>query len=199
MKAMRFDAEHYTKKGWVHIPQLIDEDIINSEKDIGGSLRRDYEKYSEWKGISCAGRFNEDLFEIYTSQIMYDLTRQILGDVVYLFNDQIIIKLPNELFAFPEHYDNQYGPNKNLGTHTINILWVLDDITVENGSLEVKNADNERWNTPVLKRGDVLVINGNTLHRSDHNKSADERGLYACVYADKPITVDGFYREKFIR
>ena len=165
---MRFDAEHYTKKGWVHIPQLIDEDIINSVKDIGGSLRRDYEKYSEWKGISCAGRFNEDLFEIYTSQIMYDLTRQILGDVVYLFNDQIIIKLPNELFAFPEHYDNQYGPNKNLGTHTINILWVLDDITVENGSLEVKNADNERWNTPVLKRGDVLVINGNTLHRSDH-------------------------------
>jgi len=196
---LNYDIEHYEAKGWMHLPSLIDDDIISKVKKIGIELRKDYPKYSDWKGISCAGKFSEELFNIYTSEVMYDLTRQILGDVVYLFNDQMVMKMPRDSLEFPAHYDNQYGPNKNSGIHTINVACILDDITATNGSLEVQNIDNRKWSTPVLKRGDVLVINGNTMHRSYPNKSPHARGLYACVYADKPISLDGFYREPFTR
>ena len=196
---MNYDTEHYRKKGWVHIPNLLDHNTITTVKSIGASLRQNYSKYSSWKGISCAGRHSKTLMELYTSQVMMELSQEILGDEVYLFNDQIVMKMSNDNLEFPSHYDNQFGPNKNQGIHTINVSWILDDITEENGSLEVKNTDNGKWVTPVLKRGDVLVIGGNTLHRSYRNKSSDVRGLYACVYADAPITLDGFYRERFIK
>ena len=196
---MIYDTRHYETKGWLHIPDLIDSDTIDTVRSIGVSLRENYSKYSSWKGISCAGQYNKTLLELYTSQIMMELSQEILGDEVYLFNDQMVMKMPDDNLEFPVHYDNQFGPNKNHGIHTINISWILDDITLENGSLEVKNLDNGNWSKPVLKTGDVLVIGGNTLHRSYRNKSDKSRGLYACVYADKPIILEGFYRERFLR
>jgi hypothetical protein len=194
---MEHYVNHYNDKGWVHIPNLIGSDVIDVVRTIGISMREEYSKYSSWKGISCAGKFNDTLSEMYTSDTMMDLSKNILGDSVYLFNDQMVMKFPNDNLEFKAHFDNQFGLDNNRGIHTINVSWILDDITIENGSFEIQNLDNKKWCTPVLKTGDVIVIGGNTLHRSYTNKSDSARGLYACVYSDKPIEFTGFYNVPF--
>ena len=194
---MKHYVSHYNDKGWVHIPNFIDSGVIDVVRTIGISMRNEYSKYSSWKGISCAGQFNDTLSKMYTSNDMMDLSKNILGNNVYLFNDQMVMKLPNDRLEFKMHFDNQFGPNNNHGIHTINVSWILDDITIDNGSFEIQNTDNNNWCTPVLKAGDVIVIGGNTLHRSYANKSDKARGLYACVYSDKPIGFAGFYNERF--
>lgn len=78
---------------------------------------------------------NKKLFEVYTSQWMYDLVSQHIPKP-YLFNDQIVVKLPGEQFNFSPHRDNQFGPlpdDANLVTQ--NFTLVLDDFTTENGAL----------------------------------------------------------------
>jgi hypothetical protein len=194
---MIIPLHHYKQKGWQHIEGYLTEDEVNTVKQIGEQMRMNASKYSDWKGIPCASKFDKTLFSLYTSEKMKELSSKILGDIVYLFNDQIVIKLPNENFEFEAHRDNQYGPNSDGSIHTVNICWILDDFTMENGGLDVKNQDNSRWVKLYPKKGDVVAIQGNTYHRSGRNMTNKSRGLYACVYTEQPIHLDGFYTEQF--
>ena len=49
--------------------------------------------------------------------------------------------------------------------------------------------------------GDIVIIDGNTVHYSGDNKTNGIRVLYACVYSSKPIGnfQSGFYNEEFKR
>jgi ectoine hydroxylase-related dioxygenase (phytanoyl-CoA dioxygenase family) len=187
----------YNTRGWVQLTNILSEEEVHIVKTIGEQMRIDVSKYSTWKGISCASKFDETLYKMYTNNTMYKLSRDILGEVVYLFNDQVVIKLPNDTLDFVAHYDNQYGPNSDGTIHTVNICWILDDFTEDNGGLDVKNQDDGEWVKLYPKRGDVVAINGNTYHRSGTNRTNKSRGLYACVYSEQPIQLDGFYNNKF--
>ena len=50
-----------------------------------------------------------------------------------------------------------------------------------------------------FKVGDIIIIEGNTLHSSTENKSDKIRALYACVYSTHAIgNFDkGYYNETF--
>ena len=113
----------------------------------------------------------------------------------YFFNDQIVVKQPHESFLFEEHRDNQYGPYPNDKTLvTINCMLILDDYTDENGAIKVDGK------TLYPKTGDILLIEGNTLHSSNNNNTDNPRRAYICVYSDRPIGKDfqkGFYYHKF--
>lgn len=157
-----------------------------------------------WKGLDMASSCelstdeeNQKLYDIYTSNFMYNLITKYIPDP-YLFNDQIVVKQPHEWFEFQPHRDNQFGPHPNDKTLiTINCMLVLDDFTEENGAIKV--FDNE-WVTLYPKKGDVLLIEGNTLHSSEMNKSNQPRRAYLCVYSNKSIGKGfqkGFYYEKF--
>ena len=187
----------YKQKGWKLFPSVFTNEEIEPIHDIGLILKEHANKYSEWKGISCAGRFYPQLFDLYTSQKMFDLSTQILGESVYHFNDQIVFKNPHENFYFQEHYDNQFGPNKDNLIHTCNFCVILDDMDKNNGTLEVKNYDDGQWNRLTLKRGDVVAIRGDTYHRSQINTSSEPRGLYACVYSESAVYLKDFYYTKF--
>lgn len=187
----------YINKGWKHFPSVFTKEEIEPILAIGLDMRKTTEEFSTWSGISCAGRFNNDLFDLYTSQKMLDLSKRILGDTVYFFNDQVVIKLPNENFHFEAHYDNQYGPNKENKIHTCNFCVILSDMDKTNGTLEVKNHDTGEWNRLVLKQGDVVAIRGDTYHRSGINTSQSPRGLYACVYTEQPLELKDFYYTEF--
>ena len=189
--------DHYTLKGWQRIEGYLTADEVNIIKDIGEQMRIDCSKYSDWKGISCAGKYNDTLMSFYTSDKMGELSRRILGDHVYLFNDQIVIKLPGDTLVFEPHRDNQHGPNSDGSIHTVNLCCILDDFTVENGGLDIKNQDDGQWTSVLGKAGDVIAIQGNTFHRSFRNQTDRSRGLYACVYTEKPIHLDGFYTREF--
>ena len=131
---------------------------------------------------------------------MYNLATSLLGkEDIWLFNDQIVIKKPNDNFVFPEHTDDDVvSVNKDYKIETVNISVILDDFTNENGTLEILSQLTKNWVTTYPKKGDIVAIRGNTLHRSGENKSSESRGLLACVYTEEKLNVDMFYTEKFI-
>lgn len=158
-----------------------------------------------WKGIDMASSCplssdseNKKLFDLYTSKFMYDIITPYISNP-FLFNDQIVVKEPHEEFSFEPHRDNQFGPfpdDKDL--LTINCMLVLDDFTEENGAISV--LDNN-WITLYPKKGDILMIEGNTFHSSKINLSNHPRRAYLCVYSNKSIGKDfqqGYYYNKFI-
>lgn len=157
-----------------------------------------------WPGLDMASQFefateeeNSRLYSVYTSTWMYDLISRWLPEP-YLFNDQVVVKMPGEHFDFEAHQDGQYGPDVE-GLVSYNCTLVLDDFTEENGPIEVLD-DELGWTTVLPKAGDVLIMRGDCWHRSTHNKSNKPRRVYICVYTNKPIGEDfqkGFYHKKF--
>ena len=160
-----------------------------------------------WQGLDMASQLplateqqNQKLFEVYTSQWMYNLVVQFIPKP-YLFNDQIVVKSPNEQFDFQPHRDNQFGPLPNEpDLVTQNFTLVLDDFTEENGALQV--WENKQWHTLLPKAGDIIMIEGNTIHKSAANNSDKPRRVYICHYTDRPIGESfqkGFYNQPFSR
>ena len=158
-----------------------------------------------WGGIDMASSLpvasaheNAMLFSIYTSNFMYDLITKYIPKP-YLFNDQIVVKNKDVNMPFEPHYDNQYGPfpdDKSL--LTINCMLVLDDFTDENGTIEV--LDDDKWIKLYPKTGDIVLIEGNCVHRSSPNTTQQPRRAYLCVYSNKPIGQSfqkGFYYSEF--
>ena len=189
--------EHYQLKGWAVIPNVFSKEDLDIMSDWGYNMRVEWDKHSTWKGVPCAGKFSEPLTEIYTSVIMKDLATQILG-TPHLFNDQMVYKLPHDKMDFVPHYDNQYSSqNKSNHIHTVNLSIAVDDFTRDNGALFIKSQDTGEWETVLPKAGDVVAINGSTVHASHENRSNAPRGLYACVYTAEPMKMDGYYSQLF--
>lgn len=199
---------HYEQYGWVHLKNIVPDLDLQIVRSVGKELTQwvhnndlygkpaKYGSEFHWQGVGCASKFRPELFQIYTSKYMHEIATNILGDKIYLFNDQIVYKMPfHENFKFEPHTDNALGPNTDNRIHTVNLSMILDDFTEENGALEVM-MDGEY--IPIYaKAGDVVAIRGDTFHRSSENKSDKPRGLYACVYADEPMDFHNYYKEPF--
>ncbi len=158
-----------------------------------------------WQGVDMASSLplatdiqNQQLFEVYTSDWMFKLVTQFIPKP-YLYNDQIVVKMPGEEFEFQSHTDNQFGPLKEDNTLvTQNFMMILDDFTQENGALKVRGTT--KWHELLPKTGDIVMIEGNTPHYSGQNKSNKPRRVYLCHYADRPMGKDfqaGFYYQAF--
>lgn len=203
------DIEFYEKYGWVHIENVFPKEIINQIRRRGIVLREwvndrlgqpcQYGPPTHWRGVGCAGMYDEYLLRFYKSDTMFKIASTLINtEKIWLFNDQMVIKLPNDNFGFESHCDNQFGgENKSGLIHTINMGVVLDDYTTINGTLDMWDKIEDKWVEVFPKSGDIIAINGNTLHRSKPNKSTEARGLYACVYSEQQINFDNYYKIKF--
>lgn len=216
--------EIYKKQGFIHLKGVIEKPLLEYTRElaIGMKLKyhssvgqlRDWGTGVFWPGYEMASKLQPNLFSSYTSNLMYNLSSTLLEtNQPYLFNDQVVVKMPGEGFTFEEHYDNQYGPDPQAAKEgkykTVNISWILDDMPTESGPLICKNKNTGNYEELVAKAGDIVAIEGNTLHGSNLNTSNNIRGLYACVYSTHPIGnfhnnsnypyphFKGFYNEKF--
>jgi len=82
----------------------------------------------------------------------------------------------------------------------MNCMLVLDDFSDENGGFEIKNKDTDKWDSVYPKEKDILLMDGNTYHKSGINKSDNPRAVYICVYSAESIGKDfdkGYYYETF--
>jgi hypothetical protein len=178
-----------------------------------------FEKNTKPNGTGTYGRFhdmassspladdseNKKLFNVYTSQLMYEICKfYLMREKFYLFNDQVVVKLPKEPFHFEPHKDNQFGPTgpfpNRWDLKTLNCMIVLDDINDKNGGFKVKNRNTLQWDDLKLLQGDVLVMDGDTFHQSGDNKSDSPRRVYICHYSTEPLGKNfkrGFYFKRF--
>ena len=141
---------------------------------------------------------------------MVDLAEDAIGKPIYLYSHKMTMKQPNEGGAWEWHQDFGYWYNYGcLAPEMMSIYVALDKATRENGCLQVLKGshklgrldhvrENDQTNVEqehleaALKRfeliyvemdaGDVLVFDGNLLHRSDANRSNTYRWGYICSY-----------------
>lgn len=194
------NKELYKNQGWVHIKNIIPTETISNIRERAIKLRywvndkvgkpSKFGGPLHWNGLGCAGMYDDYLLDFYKSNIMVTIAKELLEtDDVWMYNDQIVVKLPSDDFKFEPHTDNSVGGNPNQGKNTINLCVILDDFTDENGTLQIKDKK------IYPKAGDIVGIHGDTPHQSEPNKSDKPRCLYACVYSDEKIVFENFYRQ----
>lgn len=218
------NVELFKKEGYILIENFISKTDVNIIKDICYSFKQDIIKKdligkekdfglpTYWRGIEMASTQSSVLYEYYTSKKMYDMSSKLLEtNDVYLFNDQIVVKLPKEDFNFSIHTDNSLGPNNQMALSgkfkTITSCLVLDDFTNNNGPISILNKRTKNWDIPLPKKGDLIVWDGNTFHKSENNNSDFERSVWLCVYSTIDLTniqtnskdlYKRFYNKKFL-
>ena len=161
---------------------LLENNLLGTRSDLGTG--------TYWRGIETAGRLSRPLKQMYEGTRMLSLAREYLGDDFHMFNDQVVVKMPNEPFAFEPHFDNQYGQDPRGRFKTLNFTWILDD------QKDIRIKTPEGWIQPSLEAGDILVLDGNQVHCSGMNTGNTPRRNWCCVYAKEKPTLKGFYSEK---
>lgn len=145
-----------------------------------------------------------------TDELAATLTA-VLGEPPTLFKDKVIFKVPGAQ-GFRPHQDYGYGWHRFARRYTIAAV-AIDDAGPENGWLEVVSGSHQqgllapRWHLldeatadtlrfePVpMRRGDLLLLDAFTVHRSAPNLSASRRAM---VYLTFNARSDGDHRARY--
>lgn len=216
--------EKFNNKGFILYENFIPQETLKRAKNITLSIKKDvidkellgtkknFGVKFYWRGVDMASVLSDELYEMYTSDFMFNVAKDLLEtDEIYLFNDQITTKLPNEDFVFQKHTDNELGPNNEMALNnefrTITCCWVLDDFNENNGPIFILDKETDTWVRPLPKAGDMLVWDGNTPHYSEKNTTDTPRSAWVLVYSNRDLTkipsVKGtdygkFYNKRFL-
>jgi len=140
---------------------------------------------------------------------MKDVMRNFLGEQLFLFNEQFVVKAPHTGTAFAWHQDGGYIP---FAHQPYASLWVaLDDTTIDNGALWLLPHAAEDGDSPAEHRwsedgkeyvgydgpktgwpaevaaGSAVAFTSLTMHRSSPNTTARARRAYLVQYSREPI------------
>ena len=147
--------------------------------------------------------------------LMESVTRGLLGDTVYLFNEQWVVKGPEQGMKFAWHQDSGYVNFRDPGNPHAPYLtcWIaLDDMTEANGTIFVLPHEVAGTRQNVLdhfveegtndlvgytgdepgvridvKAGSIAAFSSTSLHRSTANTTANSRRAYLAQYSLEPI------------
>ncbi|MFV0296941.1 MAG: phytanoyl-CoA dioxygenase family protein [Hyphomicrobiaceae bacterium] len=140
-----------------------------------------------------------------------DTAEALIGEPVYHFQSKLTAKEPKVGGAWEWHQDYGYWYyNGCLEPKMLSIMIALDETDAGNGCLKVVRGshklgrldhvsvtDGQNTTDPermphilarhetvecVLEPGDAVIFHGNTLHRSDQNKSDRRRWTFLCCY-----------------
>jgi ectoine hydroxylase-related dioxygenase (phytanoyl-CoA dioxygenase family) len=144
-----------------------------------------------------------------SSDLMVQIAQAALGDIVYLFNEQYVVKAAEQGMQFSWHQDSGFidYPHRPYLT-----CWIaLDDVTEANGTVYllpysragtrdvVKHARDEDSNDlvgyfgddpgdPVIvEAGSIACFSTTLFHRSGANTTDRMRRVYVAQYSAEPI------------
>lgn len=148
--------------------------------------------------------------EFIFSDVMADITRATLGNNVYLFHEQFVVKAAEKGESFSWHQDSGYVGFPEHKPYLS--CWVsLDDVSEENGTVYmlpydragtreyVPHGQNEENNDMVGYQGDdpgvpvicpagsIAVFSSTVFHRSGPNQTDKMRRIYLPQYSVEPI------------
>lgn len=223
-----FQKEQYRTEGYFFLESVISDDHLRLLRDeckyfidlLEGEMGREgAEKLNlshRNKRYFVSRRYKESrrLHEFLFSDLMAAITRAILGDEVYLFYEQFVVKGAEVGMPFAWHQDSGY-----LGYDHEPYLscWcALDDMSEENGTVYIlpySRAGTRRRQphapeeasgdlvgydgddpgvAAVMPAGSIAVFSSVNFHRSGTNTSERMRRVYLAQYSSYPImTEDG--------
>lgn len=149
----------FSREGYVVLERVLSDDqlaVLRAEADhartwhegeIAAQKTVDRLNYvGEHYFIPGRSRERAALADYLRSDLMVELARALVGSEAYLFIELFILKLPQNRVPFGWHQDHGYIDAYGYGHYPPNLsLWTaLDDVTAENGALEVLSLTERR-------------------------------------------------------
>ncbi|MEL0456031.1 phytanoyl-CoA dioxygenase family protein [Flavobacteriaceae bacterium SZ-1-7] len=159
--------------------------------------------------IALRYKDSETMQDLIFGKEMEEITRKVLGEEVYLFLEQFVVKAADKGMTFSWHQDSGYLDFDH--TPYLSVWCPLDDVTEENGTvylLPYKEAGTEKridhilqegtndkigyfGDNPgvpaILKAGDVALFSSTCFHRSGSNTTNKSRRVLLIQYSAEPI------------
>ena len=192
-------------------PAIAEHSLLRADQE-GGATR-----------ISLWNRAGDSVYGLAArSRRVVDTAEALIGEPVYHFQSKLTAKDPKVGGAWEWHQDYGYWYyNGCLEPKMLSFMIALDRTDTENGCLKLVRgshklgrldhvqvtpgqnaADPERMPhilaqletvDCILEPGDAVVFHGNTLHRSDQNRSDKRRWTFLCCY--NAVSNDTFKRD----
>jgi ectoine hydroxylase-related dioxygenase (phytanoyl-CoA dioxygenase family) len=154
------------------------------------------------------------------SDLMVDIARAVLGDDVYLFNEQYVIKAAEQGMPFAWHQDSGFIPYPHPPYLT---CWIpLDDVSEANGTVHLLPYDRAgtrdvvaHHRDPVtndligytgddpgdpltVAAGSIAAFSSTVLHRTGPNTTDHPRRAYIAQYTAEPLLDEGRSRPRHL-
>ena len=163
--------------------------------------------------IALRYKDSEIMQELIFGKELEEVSRAVLGDNVYLFLEQFVVKAADKGMTFSWHQDSGYLPFDHKPY--LSVWCPLDDVTEENGTVyllpykeagtknriehELQEGTNDMvgyfGDNPgipaVLNKGDVAIFSSTCFHRSGSNLTNKARRVLLVQYSPEPILKDG--------
>jgi ectoine hydroxylase-related dioxygenase (phytanoyl-CoA dioxygenase family) len=186
-------------------------DIFDAEMEAKGLDTLGINHYKKRYFISNRGSDSPAITQFLFSDLMAEITRATLGDTVYLFNEQYVVKAADKNTKFAWHQDSGYIGHYH--TPYLSCWCALDDMSEANGTISVlpysragmksdelfdhveEEGTNDRVGyhgsdpgIPVIvPAGSIVVFSSRTFHRSGGNNTDKMRRSYLAQYSKEPI------------
>jgi len=187
-------------------------DIADKEMEAKGVQSEGINHYKKRYFIHDRSHDSKIMSAFLFSDLMASITQATLGDNVYLFNEQYVVKAADSQSKFNWHQDSGY-----VGHYHAPYLscWVaLDDMSEANGTIYVlpygrdgRNASDELiehviedgtndrvgyhgddpGDPAIVPAGSIVVFSSRTFHRSGANTTDTYRRSYLAQYSAEPI------------
>jgi ectoine hydroxylase-related dioxygenase (phytanoyl-CoA dioxygenase family) len=220
--------EAFAREGYVVLECVLPPDVLAAlrteadhalawhEAEIAAQRTVDRLNYiGEHYFIPGRSRERPALADYLRSDLMVECARALVGPEAYLFIELFILKLPHNRVPFGWHQDHGYVDAYGYGGYTpsLSVWTALDDMTAENGALEVLPFTQRRFGAVPPHRqdehgnfvadfgspsgtmlpmpaGSVIVQSGLLPHRSGLNASDTIRRAYLCQFSPRPVVDD---------
>ncbi len=218
--------EQFKRDGFFILESVIPDDVLQALRDECMRYIAVFDAEMEAKGLKTEGinhykkryfvanRSRESSVMTYFlfGELMADIASATLGDNVYLFNEQYVVKAADTDTKFAWHQDSGY-----VGHYHVPYLscWcALDDMSIENGTIYVLPYGRDGRNTSdelithvvdedtndkigyhgddpgdpaIVPEGSIVVFSSRTFHRSGSNTTDSYRRSYLAQYSAEPI------------
>ena len=199
LEALRAEAQH-------HI------DLMHAEMDAQGTDTLGISHRDKRYFISNKHPNSNALKDFLFSDFMADITRSLLGNDVYLFYEQYVIKAAEKGMKFSWHQDSGFVAFEHSAY--LSCWCALDDMTEENGTIYVlpysragtknlvEHVVEEGTNDKVgyhgtdpgipviVPAGSIALFSSHTFHRSGTNTTHKMRRSYLAQYSAGPMGND---------
>ena len=203
------DVKFYFKNGYLILENKLDNKTLSELKDSAKQLIDDYKKNrftfikKKERNISKHGKMflanrceDYPLMESFAKgSFIKGICKKILGEKIYLFNEQVVNKEPQTESKFAWHQDSGYVGCEHK---TYLSIWILPknietNVKIEKHIWSEKSSDlkmevdESKTITCAIKEGGVILFSSRTPHASYPNKSDQKRPAYLCQYSSELI------------
>ncbi len=221
--------DQYRNEGYMVLQRVIDDQMLEMLREecayfIGYKDGQMDEKGVTRQGITHRGRryfigniyrLSHRLWRFIYGDLMAQLTRAALGPNVYLFNEQWVVKGPEQGMKFSWHQDSGYVKFSDPATTHAPYLtcWcALDDMSEANGTVYLLPHSRGQTNNRIIDHtqeqgsndligytgddpgirvdvpaGSIVAFSSYNLHRSGANTTPNLRRVYLGQYSAEPI------------